>query len=254
MAFRWTCRYCNHAQVVSDTNYVEDWSTHLQKDSVLGPICQLTNTIACANDLCRKLTLSFHLYKWPGKRAANSSRPIVGDQIAEWQLLPASEAKPQPDYIPAPLRDDYMEACLIRTLSPKASATLSRRCLQGMIRDFCGISGQTLSKEIDTLRDKVVTGEAPAGVQPDTVDAIDAVRQVGNFGAHMEKDINVIVDIDPTEALALIGLTELLFDEWYVARHKRHEQIASVIAIAGVKQISAKPPQQALPSPDAEKA
>ena len=36
--------------------------------------------------------------------------------------------------IPIPqLMDDYEEACAIVNLSPKASATLSRRCLQGMI-------------------------------------------------------------------------------------------------------------------------
>ena len=44
--------------------------------------------------------------------------------------------------------------------------------------------------------------------------AIDAVRRVGNIGAHMEHDINVIVDVEPREAELLIGLVETLFREW----------------------------------------
>ena len=48
-------------------------------------------------------------------------------------------------------------------------------------------------------------------VMINSVDAIDAVRKIGNIGAHMERDINLIVDIDPNEAAILIGLIELLF-------------------------------------------
>ena len=36
--------------------------------------------------------------------------------------------------------------------------------------------------------------------------AIEAVRSVGNIGAHMENDINVIVDVEPEEAKLLIWI------------------------------------------------
>jgi hypothetical protein len=39
-------------------------------------------------------------------------------------------------------------------------------------------------------------------------DATEAVRKLGNIGAHMEKDINVTVDVDPNEASLLTGLVE----------------------------------------------
>ena len=104
------------------------------------------------------------------------------------------------------MRDDYYEACAIRDLSPKASATLTRRCLQGMIRDFCGIAKATLAKEIDALREALDNHTAPKGVTHESVEAIDAVRKVGNIGAHMEKDIALIVDVDPGEAQMLIEL------------------------------------------------
>ncbi|TIM24490.1 MAG: DUF4145 domain-containing protein [Mesorhizobium sp.] len=149
-----------------------------------------------------------------------------------WRLRPASFAIPQPGFIPEPLRNDYYEACLIRDLSPKASATLSRRCLQGMIRDFCNISKARLIDEIKELRKLVDEDAAPKGVETETVDAIDHVRGVGNIGAHMEKDINNIVEVDPGEAQALIELIEMLFAEWYVAREKRRERLRKIETIA----------------------
>jgi len=151
---------------------------------------------------------------------------LYGKVIETWTLRPASHAKPQPDYIPMPLRQDYLESCLISELSPKASATLSRRCLQGMIRDFHKISRKNLHEEINELRGKIDQG---------VWDSIDAIRKVGNIGAHMEKDIDVIVDVDPEEARLLIALIEQLFQEWYVARYEREQRIASVTALAQKK-------------------
>jgi len=67
------------------------------------------------------------------------------------------------------------------------------------------------------------------------VDAIDDVRKIGNIGAHMEADINVIVDVDPNEAQVLIGLVELLFLEWYVARAARTAGLEKLRSIAAGK-------------------
>jgi hypothetical protein len=131
-----------------------------------------------------------------------------------------------PSYVPTPILDDYEEACKIRDLSPKASATLSRRCLQGIIRDFWGISKSRLVDEIEGIRDKV---------DVDTWAAIDAVRKIGNIGAHMERDINVIVDVEPEEAELLIGLIEMLVKDWYIARHKRQEHLRAITEAAQSK-------------------
>ena len=131
-------------------------------------------------------------------------------------MIPSSSARTFPDCVPALLQQDYVEACLIRDLSPKASATLSRRCLQGMIRDFWKISDKTLFLEIAALRDKV---------EPEVWRAIDAVRSIGNIGAHMEKEVGVIIDVDPEEADQLIGLIETLFEDWYIAREARSKRM-----------------------------
>ena len=95
-----------------------------------------------------------------------------------------------------------------------------------MIRDFWGISKARLIDEIAELQGKI---------EPTPWQAIDAVRGVGNIGAHMEKDINLIVDVDPDEARLLIGLIEFLLKDWYVGRHEREEHMKRVIALGAAK-------------------
>ena len=51
----------------------------------------------------------------------------------------------------------------------------------------------------------------------------------------MEKDINLIVDVDPEEANLLIGLIEFLLRDWYVGRHEREEHKKRVIALGAAK-------------------
>jgi hypothetical protein len=169
---------------------------------------------------------------------SNSDEYRLDDQIQSWSLLPDSLAKPQPEYIPKAIIDDYHESCRIKELSPKASATLARRCLQGMIRDFTKISKARLIDEVNALSAAVEAGTAPTGVTPESVEAIDKVRELGNIGAHMERDVDVIVDIEPGEAQILIELIEMLFEEWYVARHVRQERLARVAAVSAEKKLA----------------
>lgn len=80
--------------------------------------------------------------------------------------------------------------------------------------------------EIEAIREKV---------DAVTWSAIDAVRHIGNIGAHMEKDINLILEVDEEEAGLLIGLIETLVMEWYVARHERERRMTSLIAASEAK-------------------
>ena len=61
----------------------------------------------------------------------------------------------------------------------------------------------------------------------------------------MEKDINIIVDVEPEEAQLLIELVELLFEEWYIARHKRQNHLSKIKELAEDKTTQRK----ALPKP-----
>jgi hypothetical protein len=232
----WECPYCGFAQVVAEERLHQELSKIYSKNWAQGEGAYSLEAVVCANNDCRELSLEFKLLKRGKENYTNGTFEVAGT-VEEFRLLPRSFAKPYPDFIPEALRRDYEEACAIRDLSPKASATLIRRCIQGVIRDFCKIDlkDNRLVSEIDELRKRVDNGQAPAGVQIDTVEAIDEVRKIGNIGAHMEADINVIVDVDPDEAQTLIQLTELLFEEWYVQREKRSQNIKKIHNISSDK-------------------
>lgn len=212
----WTCPYCNRPCTVGpeDVRSLAD-AWYISKE--YGHYYNITTIIVCPNPQCRQQTISLQLFQY------RKDTHRIGDKLYSWELMPESNAKPFPDYIPKQLRDDYQEACVIKSKSPKASATLSRRCLQGMIRDFWAIKKSRLIDEIDELKDKV---------DPATWSAIDSVRQVGNIGAHMEKDVNLIIDVDPDEAGLMIWLIETLFEEWYIAQHERDTKMKALVKLA----------------------
>lgn len=222
MSFKWTCPYCNRDTTIISSNLINDKSD-LYIDNKYGNRRLNIDWIVCPNVECEKTTLSVTLNTLVIKNGNFSSNE---DNLKHWRLLPKSNAKVFPDYIPIVIRQDYEEACSILDDSPKASATLSRRCLQGMIRDFWGVSKNRLIDEINGIKEKV---------DPLTWNSIDAIRKVGNIGAHMEKDINLIVDVDPKEAKLLIQLIELLMKEWYIHRHERELQLNSIIELSETK-------------------
>jgi Domain of unknown function (DUF4145) len=225
MTYSWTCPYCNRIATITDNNVSNDKHEFKNGNREDSELWLETYAVVCPNPDCREYTINASLSKAaynPGHQRWEREKPA----LMEWCLRPKSKAKPFPSYIPNPIMEDYQEACVILNDSPKASATLSRRCLQGIIRDFWGISKPRLVEEVNALQGKV---------DPSTWAAIDAVRSIGNIGAHMEKDINLIIDVDPGEAEMLIQLLETLFKEWYVNRNDRDEQMKQIVAIAQAK-------------------
>ena len=234
MAFNWTCPHCDRDQAVADSHHHQQ-VIHLGLPRLPeGRQGYQALAIQCANADCEKLSFAFRLGQIKIVRD-NWVPDLSVPPLYAGRLYPAPTGKMQPDYIPVAIREDYSEACAIKELSPKSSATLARRALQGMIRNFCGISRGTLNAEIKALEAAIDDGTAPRAVSVESVQAIDHVRRVGNIGAHMERDINEIINVDPGEAQALIELVELLMREWYVDRHLRQERLAAVAAIRAEK-------------------
>lgn len=165
--------------------------------------------------------LEVHELDCPGCRNISVEIVGIGEQYKNRAMYfnPISLAKQYPEYIPKIIREDYEEAHAILNLSPKASATLSRRCLQAMIRDFWGVSKSSLVAEIDAISDKVDSS---------TKDVLHALRKLGNIGAHPEKDINVIIDIESDEAHKLLKFIELLINKWYIERYNNEELLKSI--------------------------
>lgn len=168
---------------------------------------------------------------YPGKKFVMSNDVSV----VEYKVIPEIKNKTLPTYIPKPISEDYLEAWLIVGKSPKAAATLARRCLQGMIRDFCGISKGTLKQEIDEVKNIVNSAQGIPGVTLESVEAIDLVRKMGNIGAHMEKDINNIIEIDEGEAEVLLEVVDILIKDWYVQRESRQNSLMKLKSITQSK-------------------
>jgi len=120
----------------------------------------------------------------------------------------SSSRTPASEEVPQHIAEDYNEAGLILTDSPKASAALSRRCLQTILRENSEITKGNLNSEIDQALKIFPTYIA---------DAIDAVRHIGNFAAHPIKSTSTgeIVNVEAGEAEWLLDVLEQLFDFCY---------------------------------------
>jgi len=113
--------------------------------------------------------------------------------------------------VPDVYAQEYKEACLVLSDSAKASAALSRRCLQDILMNVQKVKSKDLSKEIDEVLELKVLPSHLA-------EAIDAVRNIGNFAAHPNKSTNTgaIIDVEPGEAEWLLDVLEGLFDFYFV--------------------------------------
>lgn len=211
----YVCPFCGHAQAFENScsrrnnGFYADSSDWHIPDAYMESSFTIY-TFRCNNSSCRRIVVS----------AVNR---ISGKQI---DLVPRVVMRNYPDYIPEQIRCDYYEANLILESSPKAAATLLRRCLQGMIRDFWEVKKENLYAEINAIQGKVT---------PSQWKALDGLRKIGNIGAHMEKDVNLIVDIDPDEAKKLLRLIEILLEKWYIARHEEEALCADINEIADEK-------------------
>jgi len=114
-----------------------------------------------------------------------------------------SARSPIPSEVPREFTTDYREACLVLPDSEKASAALSRRCLQHLLREKAMVKKDDLAREIQQVLD---SKQLPGHLAED----LDAIRNIGNFAAHPMKSTQTgaIVDVEPQEAEWLLNLLE----------------------------------------------
>lgn len=214
------CPYCNHTFPITDDTH-RTRKPSFQNDSVY-----YYNGTPCSHE--SELLVDF--FKCPNCNEYTIIAKRTGDCIASgdsFYIKPKSLAKQFPDYVPKAIREDYEEAYEILNLSPKSSATLARRCLQGMIHDFWNIHEKNLNAEITSLKPLI---------SPMQWKVLDGIRNLGNIGAHMEHDINKIIDIDPDESKKLLKVIEKLINDWYIDRYETDKLYEEVINISNEKQ------------------
>ena len=149
----------------------------------------------------------------------------------------ASNRGPVPAAVPKEFADDYVEACLVLTDSLKASAALSRRCLQHILREKAGVKRGDLASEIQQVIDSKYL---PSHLS----ESIDAIRNIGNFAAHPIKSTSSgeVVEVEAGEAEWNLDVVESLFDFYFVQPdllQKKRDALNAKLKDAG------KPPMKA---------
>ncbi|WP_197462350.1 MULTISPECIES: DUF4145 domain-containing protein [unclassified Erythrobacter] len=123
---------------------------------------------------------------------------------------------------------------MVLQLSPKASAALSRRCLQSILASH-GYASRNLVDQITSAIDEPDASKSlPTAIREN----IDAIRNFGNFSAHPITDRTSlqVVDVEEGEAEWCLEILRDLFDHYYVAPAKsaaRRASLGSKLAGAG---------------------
>jgi hypothetical protein len=143
--------------------------------------------------------------------------------------------KPLSQEVPPACAKDYQEACLVLADSEKASAALSRRCLQHLLREHVGVQLSDLANEIQQVLD---AGKLPSHL----AEGMDAIRNIGNFAAQPTKSQNTreIFDVEPGEAEWSLDVLEGLFDFYFVLPaifKKKRDDLNTKLAAAGKPQL-----------------
>jgi hypothetical protein len=224
------CKFCKHSMTVTRYNYKSTSEVVIVND--LQNAFRISSFwTSCPNPACMQTECRVSIRKGSAIKHPNGSLSIEDEQlVSNIQHFPQNYSKPLPDYIPLEIRKSYQEACAILELSPKASAAMSRRCLQGMVRNFWKIPKAKLGNlgaEISYIKDAIPEA---------TVTDIINVRKIGDIGAHMDKNIDFSIDLSPGESQILIELLETLFEDWYILRHQKELRRTNMNRMVAEKQ------------------
>ena len=159
-----------------------------------------------------------------------------GRQLDDWRMTYPVGANrgPVPTEVPQNIASDYVEACNVLPISSKASAALSRRCLQSILHEQ-GYRARDLNTEINLLlKEPDPTKAIPRRLR----DTIDSVRNFGNFSAHPidDKTALQIIDVEPQEAEWCLEILEESFEHFYVGpaiARARKADLDAKLAAAG---------------------
>ena len=127
-------------------------------------------------------------------------------------VYPRHAARPISPKVPKKFAKDFNEAAAVLADSPNASAALSRRCLQNLVREQEKIHRDTLNDEIDELLED--GKRIPQYIALD----LHTIRRAGNVAVHpmKHKETGIVADVEPWEADYLLNILENLFEFYFV--------------------------------------
>ena len=183
----------------------------------------LIERYVCPNPKCKRQIL----YLVQGTPEFVKGTPTIGS-VQRWgeplMVYPkGSNRPPVPPEVPPEFGSDYREACLVLADSPKASAALSRRSLEGILREKAGANPSNLAHEIEDVLGRNVLPSYIA-------EMVDAVRNVGNFATHpnKSKQTGEVIDVEVGEADLNLDVLEALLDFYFVLPARAAEKKAAI--------------------------
>lgn len=160
--------YAGVGQITEPINHTSVYSGELDGATVYYSVCPN----------CRRLVVSLVQLAWDND--TGELLPVPGTEIMCQPLLVTG--RPVASEVPLAISKAYRAAGAIIGVSPEASAALSRRCLQSVLRNQ-GYDQRDISDQIKAAKSG---SELPTYIADD----LDNIRVIGNFGAHPNKDVN----------------------------------------------------------------
>lgn len=208
------CPHCN-------TSFADAFSNHLfwnapialsQDGKLLGAPFQWTASYQRCPECQESIIFLRRVYVAYTEKVGGvqTSHPQGGPPFS-YMAFPASSSRPVPPEVGDPYRQEFAEACKVLADSAKASAALSRRLLQMILKDKASTAAKDLYGQIEEV---IESGNVPGYISK----ALHAVRNIGNIAAHALKSdaTGTIVDVEPGEAEWNLDVIEMLFDFYFV--------------------------------------
>ena len=218
------CLYCPHCQVYSVMN-VDSKVERFEKDQKNGIFFSNKNLLfdficscpQCNNTVFIQAQVYANTVDLDMETADEQLEVLSSGEILS--VYPYRKNVTVPPDVPDKYAGDFREAVLVINQSPIASAALSRRVLQNILRNEFGIKARALDKEIEDFI-------AQPGIPSYLTDAVDAIRNIGNLAAHPLKNTNTgeVMPVEPGEAEWLIEVLNSLFDFKFTQPRKLQER------------------------------
>lgn len=148
--------------------------------------------------------------------------PKCGKTLIKWSTAKGSQPEEyiyprmpyiNSEFVPESLKSDFTEACTLLDISPKASATFSRKCLEIILTERGFKAGNLASQIEDAKKETHVDKAFPKNIREN----LDILQKFGNFAVHNTKykNTNEIIDIEAQEAEYCIDLINRLISYCY---------------------------------------
>ena len=139
----------------------------------------------------------------------------------EGLMIPLTQKrKPLPEFIPKKYVELYEESNAVLDISPRASAALSRTCLQMLLRDYGKVNPGKLFDEIQQVLDSKT-------LPVETEKTIDIIRENGNNATHPNKSENPgeIISVESDEAEWGLEILDSLFEHYIIRPYIQNEKL-----------------------------